>query len=97
MANTKSAKKNVKKNEKHRLKNLNRKTAIKSAVKKIESLLKTAETDITQIELLLKDVSAKLARAKNKKVIHANTAARKMSRLSKKVNAKKKEATKKTV
>jgi small subunit ribosomal protein S20 len=96
MANTKSAKKNVRKNEKRRLKNLTRKSAMKSAVKKIELLLKS-EADLAQIEELLKDVSAKLARAKNKKVIHPNTAARKMSRLAKKVNAKKKEVSKKEV
>ena len=34
----------------------------------------------------LQDVAAKLARAKSKDVMHANTASRKLGRLAKKIN-----------
>jgi small subunit ribosomal protein S20 len=84
MANTKSAKKSVKQNEKRRLKNLARRTAIKTSVKKVLVAVKEGQAYATA-ELLLKKVAAQLARAKSKKVMHANTASRKLSRLAKKV------------
>jgi len=88
MANTRSAKKNVRQNEKRRLKNLDRRTAIKTVVKKINTSL-AAGADPALLESLLKDVAAKLARAKSKRVIHPNAASRKLSRLAKRVAAAK--------
>jgi small subunit ribosomal protein S20 len=86
MANTKSAKKSVKQNEKRRLKNLARRTAMKTAIKKVLSALKDNQAvDTTQA--LFRNAAAQLARAKNKGVIHANTAARKLSRLAKKLKS----------
>ena len=41
--------------------------------------------DAKQSEALLKDVAAKLARAKSKGIMHKNTASRKLGRLTKKV------------
>ncbi|KKR97185.1 MAG: 30S ribosomal protein S20 [candidate division TM6 bacterium GW2011_GWE2_41_16] len=88
MANLKSAKKNVQKHEKRRLKNAARKTSIKTAIKKVYTAIETGSKDIN---LMLSDVAAQLARAKSKRVIHANTASRKLSRLAKKVATLKRE------
>jgi small subunit ribosomal protein S20 len=85
MANIKSAQKQARQNEKSRMQNLARRTAIKTAIKKVHLSIEQ-QKDASQIEALLKDVAAKLARAKSKKVIHGNTAARKLSRLTKKYN-----------
>jgi len=86
MANIKSAKKRAKQSEKKRIKNLNRKTAIKTAVKKVLLAIKQGE-DKEKTLTLLKDVESQLARAKCKKVVHKRAASRKISRLSKKVAA----------
>ena len=86
MANLKSSKKRAKQAIKRRQKNLNRKTAIKSAIKKLERALEASEPKETAVALL-KDVEAKLARAKGKRVMHAKTASRKISNLAKKVAA----------
>ncbi|HRN77984.1 MAG TPA: 30S ribosomal protein S20 [Candidatus Dependentiae bacterium] len=83
MPNIKSAKKRVKQTEKKSVRNLARKSAIKTATKKV--LVALEEQDVAQAKELLKDVSAQLSRAKSKGLIHAGTAARKMSRLAKKV------------
>ncbi|MCL5875344.1 MAG: 30S ribosomal protein S20 [Candidatus Dependentiae bacterium] len=90
MANTKSAKKQAIQSEKRRQINLSRKSAVKTAVKKL--LTEIASNDITKAQATLKDVEAKLARAKGKNVIHKNTAARKISRLAKRVSAAQKNA-----
>ena len=83
MPNIKSAKKRVKQSKKRRLQNLMRKSAIKTATKKMLSALDS--NDISNAQELLKDINAKLSRAKSKGLMHANTAARTMSRLAKKV------------
>lgn len=85
MANSKSAKKNVLQNEKRRVKNLARRSAIKTAVKKVLTAIDaSASTEV--VTALFNDAQAKIARAKGKNLLHANTAARKISRLAKKVN-----------
>lgn len=86
MANTSSAKKAAKQNEKRRVSNLARRTAIKTAIKKVLTALEATEVDPRQARELLQDVAAKLARAKSKDVMHPNTATRKLSRLAKRVN-----------
>ena len=85
MANTASAQKQARQNEKRRQKNLARRTALKTAIKKTVSAIAT-QPDAPTTVVLLKDVAAKCARAKNKGVLHRNTAARKLSRLTKKLN-----------
>ena len=84
MANTKSAKKSARQNEQRRQQNLGRRTAIKTAIKKVIAALDTKQ-DQAQVQVLFKDACAKLARAKNKDVVHQNTAARKISRLARKI------------
>ena len=86
MANIKTAKKRAKQNKVKRQVNLARKTAIKTAVKNVLAALERDE-DIETTKKLLKVAESKLARAKGKKVVHHNTAARKVGRLAKKVAA----------
>lgn len=83
MANTKSAKKRVLQNVKRRQKNLSRKTALKTAVKKVLDAIKAGDYESSMT--LFNEAQAKLARAKGKKVIHGNAAARKTSRIAKKI------------
>lgn len=86
MANTKSAKKAAKQNEKRRIKNLARRTAIKTAIKKVLAATEDKNFSESNAQSLLNDAAAKLARAKSKGLIHANTASRKLSRLAKRLN-----------
>lgn len=83
MPNIKSAKKRATQDETRRVRNAARKSAIKTATKKVVAAVEAA--DIAQAQELLKEVNAQLARAKGKGVMHRNTAARKMSRLAKQV------------
>ncbi len=83
MPNIKSAKKRVTQSESARQRNLARKTAIKTAIKKVLSALE--KKNIDQAKELLKAVESQLGRAKNKGVLHKNTAARKVSRLASRV------------
>ena len=90
MANNKSAKKRVLQNEKRRMNNCSRRSSIKTAVKKV--LVAIESTTSTNVEVLFNDAQAKIARAKGKGLLHRNTAARKISRLAKKMNAAKQAA-----
>jgi small subunit ribosomal protein S20 len=83
MPNIKSAKKRARQDETRRVRNNARKTAIKTATKKV--LVALDGKDLVEAKELLKEVNAQLARAKGKGVLHKNTAARKMSRLAKQV------------
>lgn len=84
MANIKSAKKRVRQNESRRLVNAGRRTALKTAIKKVDIALEAgSEQQLT--EQLLRSVAAQLGRAKSKGVIHPNAAARRLSRVAKRV------------
>ncbi|MFC1842348.1 30S ribosomal protein S20 [Candidatus Dependentiae bacterium] len=84
MANIKSAKKRAKQTEKKRIKNSNRRTAVKTAVKKVLEAIEKKESKEVTLELL-KVAESQMARAKCKRVMHQNTASRKIGRLAKKV------------
>ena len=86
MANNKSAKKRVLQNEKRRMNNCSRRSSIKTAVKKVLTAIESTSTT-ANVEVLFNDAQAKIARAKGKGLLHRNTAARKVSRLAKRVNA----------
>jgi len=86
MANIKSAKKRAKQSEKRRIVNSSRRSAIKSSTKGLLDAIAQGK-DVETLKVLLKDVEAKVARAKNKHVMHKNAAARKVSRLAKRVQA----------
>lgn len=88
MANTKSAKKRVLQTAKRQLRNQSRKSSIKTAMKKVAVAIETANlADIETTKSLLVLAESKIARAKSKGLMHRNTAARKISRLAKKVAA----------
>lgn len=86
MANIKSSKKRAKQAIGRHLKNVARKTSIKTAMKKVLTAIESGENIATTKELL-RDAEAKLARAKNKHVLHKNTVARKISMIAKRVAA----------
>ena len=83
MANTKSAKQQARKNIKRREINLARKTSIKTAAKKVVLAI---EQGVDASELM-RDLEAKLARAKNKGTLHKKAASRKIGRIAKRVAA----------
>ena len=85
MPNIKSAKKRVKIIEKKTLENNMIKTAYKSAVKKFEESV--AAGNLEEAKVLFSEATKKIDQACTKCVIVKNTAARKKSSLSKKLNA----------
>ena len=84
MANIKSAKKRALQSEKRRKINLNRLTSLRTSIKKLMNAL-SENVSADKVKELFVDTQAKLARAKGKGLIHPNTAARKTSRLAKRV------------
>ena len=85
MPNIKSAKKRVKIIEKKTLENNMIKTAYKTAVKKFEEAV--ASGNVEEAKALLSEATKKIDQACTKGVIVKNTASRKKSSLSKKLNA----------
>ena len=85
MPNIKSAKKRVKIIEKKTLRNNMIKSAYKTAVKKFEEAVKAGNID--EAKVLFSETTKKIDQACSKGVIVKNTAARKKSNLSKKLNA----------
>ena len=84
MANHKSAVKRNLQNQKRRLRNRTVKTRIKGIVKKIGLLGKDSDANTVADEL--NTVKSTIDKAAKKGVIHPRTAARKISRLSKRVS-----------
>ena len=85
MANIKSSKKRAKTNDVRRKRNVSRRSDIKTATKKVLAAL--SDNDLTGASALLRAAEAKIARAQGKGLFKKNTAARKISRLAKKVAA----------
>ena len=85
MANTPQAKKRIRRNERRAEINGNRLSRIRTFVKKVESAL--AGGDKTAAAEALKEAQPEMARGVARGVLHKNTVARKMSRLSKRVAA----------
>lgn len=85
MPNIKSAKKRVLQTAKRQQRNQARKSSLKTAVKKVFAALEL--NDVEGSKALLVAAESKIARAKGKGLLHPNTAARKISRLAKKVAA----------
>ena len=82
MKRLKSGKKRVRSSEKRRVRNLLAKNAIKKALKAAEKAIKDKKTEAK--ELVKKAVSV-LDKAVERGIIHKNKAARKKSRLQKKL------------
>lgn len=83
MANTKSAKKAARRAVKRNAINGDRRGSMRTAVRKVEDAIKAG--DHASAEAALKAAEPKLARTAQKGLVHKNTAARKVSRLTARV------------
>ncbi|WCK53502.1 30S ribosomal protein S20 [Aneurinibacillus sp. Ricciae_BoGa-3] len=84
MPNIKSAIKRTKTIEKRRAHRAAQKSALRTAVKGVETAIATGS--IENAKAALKEASKRLDKAVTKGLMHKNAAARKKSRLAKKVN-----------
>jgi small subunit ribosomal protein S20 len=80
-----SALKRVRQDQKRELRNQSKTNEIKTYVKKLESALAAKDKDIAS-EIFKKAVKT-ISSAASKGILHKNTASRKISRITKKVNA----------
>ncbi len=87
MAHSSSAKKRAKQNVKRRTINRSRKGAVKTQIKHFETALKSGDAGAAGEQL--KIVARKLDKAAATSTMHKRTAARKKSRLAKKLNSMK--------
>ncbi|OGP93250.1 MAG: 30S ribosomal protein S20 [Deltaproteobacteria bacterium RBG_16_47_11] len=85
MASHASAIKRAKQNEKRRLRNLNIKTLVKSSIKKVRTAVE--KKDVEGAQKGLQKTIPLIQKARSKGVFHKNTSARKVSRLTREVNA----------
>lgn len=83
MPNTKSAKKAVKVIERRSQRNKSARSAVKTAVKKARVAIAANGENAAEV---LRDASALIDKTASRGIIHRNTAARKKSRLAKKLN-----------
>lgn len=84
MANTASAKKAVRQMGRKTIVNRNRRSRVRTYVRKVEEVIEKG--DQTAAVQALKSAQPQIMRAVTKGVYHRNTAARKISRLSKRIN-----------
>lgn len=91
MANIKSAIKRIKTNQKRRERNLVQKKAIRLSIKNVDRAI--AAGDIDTALARYNDIAKILEKAATKGAIHRNKAARKKSRIMKKINALKAQKT----
>ncbi len=80
----KSAKKRLRQNIKHNLRNRTYRSALKTQMKKFLSVVKEGKAQVAQEELRL--TVKKIDKGVVKGILHKNTASRKKSRLTKKLN-----------
>jgi small subunit ribosomal protein S20 len=85
MANTPQAKKRIRRNNARAEINGARKSRIRGFVKKVEAAIETGDKDAARTAL--QAAQPEMARGVARGVLHKNTVARKMSRLSKRVAA----------
>ncbi len=85
MAHSLSAKKRIRQNEKARTINRARKSVVKTEIKKFEAAMSAGDVDAARKELHV--VSKRLDKTASTSTLHKRTAARKKSRLAKRVNA----------
>ena len=85
MANTPQAKKRIRRNDNRAEINGARKSRIRNFVKKVEVALEAGDKDAARTAL--QAAQPEMARGVARGVLHKNTVARKMSRLSKRVAA----------
>ena len=85
MASHLSALKRARQNEKRKLRNLHIKTTVKSSIKKVREAIEGKDVEGAQ-KALVRTIPL-IQKARSKGVFHGNTSARKISRLTLKVNA----------
>lgn len=85
MANIKSSIKRIKTNEKRRILNKSQKSAMRTAIKKVEAAVANKDADAAREALVL--AVRKIDKAASKGIIHKNAANRHKSKLYKKVNS----------
>ncbi|MBC7636220.1 MAG: 30S ribosomal protein S20 [Acetobacteraceae bacterium] len=85
MANTASARKRIRQTEVRTVRNNARKSRVRTFVKKVE--LAIASGDKTAAVEALRNAQPEMQRGTTKGVLHLNTVARKISRLSKRIKA----------
>ena len=85
MANIKSAKKRVITSQKREEHNQGIRSAVKTSVKKVESLVEAGDKEAASKALL--DATSTIDKAASKGILHKNNASRKVSRLRKAVNS----------
>ena len=83
MANTKSAEKRNRQNIKARERNRAQRSTLRTAIKKLRTAV--ASGDAARAQEILPETLSVIDKTAQKKVIHANTASRYKSRLTKKV------------
>ena len=85
MANSPQSKKRARQNDRNRLVNKNRRSRIRTFIRKVEEAI--AGGDKESALVALRSARPELMRGVSKGIFHKNTAARKMSRLAARVNA----------
>ena len=85
MANSPQAKKRARQNERNRIVNKDRRSRIRTFIRKVEEAIELGDKE--SASAALKSAQPELMRGVSKGIFHRNTAARKMSRLSARVNA----------
>jgi small subunit ribosomal protein S20 len=85
MPNIKSAIKRVKTNDSKRVQNLTVRSTMRTTVRNAEAALAGDNTETAKVALLT--AAKKLDKAASKGIIHKNAAARKKSRLAKRLNS----------
>jgi small subunit ribosomal protein S20 len=80
-----SAIKRAKQNERRRIRNLSVKTTVKSSIKKVRAAVE--KKDVDEAQKALQKTIPLIQKAKSKGAFHKNTSARKISRLTREVNA----------
>ena len=85
MANTKSSQKRIRTNATKALRNRMYRSRVKTLIRKAEQLIVSGKADATTIESAVREACSTLDKAAVKGIIHKNNAARRKSRLVKKV------------
>jgi len=85
MANTASARKRIRQTEIRTARNAARKSRMRTFIKKVEAAIAAGNKE--QATVALREAQPELQRAAGKGVTHANTVARKISRLSARIKA----------
>ena len=85
MANTASARKRIRQTEKRTIRNRARKSRVRTFLRKVEAAI--AGGDKGQAQTAFQAAQPELQRAATKGVLHRNTVARKLSRLSARIKS----------